>query len=91
MGRGRAGALHLYFRSADTLWQILSALRGRVARVCLAEWALHATEPAATAHVLVALARATFEAHRVESEENIQTLTSPRAIKEVSGQNGWED
>jgi len=79
-----------YFRSADTLRQILSALRGRVARVCLAEWALHATEPAAAAHVLAALARATFEAHRVDSVENIQTLASPRAIKETVGQAGWE-
>ena len=79
-----------YFRSADTLRQILSALRGRVARVCLAEWALHATEPGATAHVLAALARATFEAHRVDSTENIQTLASPRAIKEAVGQAGWK-
>ena len=79
-----------YFRSADTLGQILSALRGRVARVCLAEWALHATEPAATAHLLAALARATFEAHRVDSEENIQTLASPRAIKEAAAQAGWK-
>jgi SAM-dependent methyltransferase len=79
-----------YFPSADTLRQILSALRGRVARVCLAEWALHATEPAATAHVLAALARATFEAHRVDSTENIQTMASPRAIKEVVGQAGWK-
>ncbi|KAK4041428.1 hypothetical protein C8A01DRAFT_14799 [Parachaetomium inaequale] len=79
-----------YFRSPDTLRQILWALRGRVARVCLAEWALHATEPAATAHVLAALARATFEAHRVGSRENIQTLASPRAIREAVGQAGWK-
>jgi SAM-dependent methyltransferase len=79
-----------YFRSADTLRQILSALQGRVARVCLAEWALHATEPAAMAHVLAALARATFEAHRGDSTENIQTLASPRAIKEAVGQAGWK-
>ncbi|KAL2138874.1 hypothetical protein VTI28DRAFT_6070 [Corynascus sepedonium] len=78
-----------YFQSGDTLRQILSALRGRVARVCLAEWALHATEPAATAHVLAALARATFEAHRVDSIENIQTPMSPQAIKEAVGQAGW--
>ncbi|KAK4111040.1 SAM-dependent methyltransferase [Canariomyces notabilis] len=79
-----------YFRSDDTLRQILSALRGRVARVCLAEWALHATEPAATAHVLAAVARATFEAHRVDSTENIQTLASPRAIKEAVRRAGWK-
>lgn len=78
-----------YFRSADTLRQIFTALRGRVARVCLAEWALHATEPAAAAHVLAALARATFEAHRADSVENIQTLASPRAIKEAAAQAGW--
>ncbi|KAK3295186.1 uncharacterized protein B0H64DRAFT_474192 [Chaetomium fimeti] len=79
-----------YFRSPDTLRQTLTALRGRVARVCLAEWALHATEPAAVAHVLAALARATFEAHRVDSTENIQMPASPRAIKDVVGQAGWK-
>jgi SAM-dependent methyltransferase len=79
-----------YFRSADTLREILAALRGRVKRVCIAEWALHATEPKAAAHVLAVLARATFEAHRVDSEENIQTLLSPRAIKEVAGRTGWK-
>lgn len=79
-----------YFSSEDTLRQILAALKGRVARVCLAEWAMHATEPAAAAHVLAALARATFEAHRVDSDENIQTPASPRVIKEIVGQAGWK-
>lgn len=58
--------------------------------MCLAEWSLHATEPAATAHVLAALARAAFEAHRGESEENIQTLASPKAIKEAGRHAGWK-
>ncbi|KAK4097735.1 hypothetical protein N658DRAFT_500158 [Parathielavia hyrcaniae] len=79
-----------YFRPANTLRQILSALRGRVARVCVAEWALQATELTAAAHVLAALVRAAFEAHlRGDSTENIQTLASPRAIKEAAGQAGW--
>jgi len=79
-----------YFPSAKTLDEILFALRGRVARVCLAEWALHATEPAASAHVLTALARATFEAHRSGSTENIQTLMSPREMKEAALRAGWK-
>ncbi|KAK0656251.1 hypothetical protein B0T16DRAFT_317211 [Cercophora newfieldiana] len=79
-----------YFPSAKTLDEILSALRGRVSRVCLAEWALHATEPAASAHVLASLARATFEAHRTGSKENIQTLMSPRAIKDAAVRAGWK-
>ncbi|KAJ4297420.1 hypothetical protein N0V88_004342 [Collariella sp. IMI 366227] len=79
-----------YFPSDDTLGKILSALRGRVSRVCLAEWAMHATEPAATAHVLATLARATFEAHRVDSTENIQTPASPQTIKQIVGQAGWK-
>ncbi|KAH6838612.1 hypothetical protein B0I37DRAFT_400220 [Chaetomium sp. MPI-CAGE-AT-0009] len=79
-----------YFQEPDTLREILAALRGRVQRVCLAEWALHATEPAASAHVLAALARAAFEAHRVGSTENIQMLVSPRGIRGVVGRAGWE-
>ena len=79
-----------YFPSPGTLGKILAALRGRVARVCLAEWALHATEPAATAHVLAALARAAFVAHRVGSTENIQMVVSPGVVKGVVGEVGWE-
>jgi SAM-dependent methyltransferase len=79
-----------YFPSPETLGQILSALQGRVARVCLAEWALHATEPAATAHVLAALTRAAFEAHRVGSTENIQMVVSPGVVKGVAGEVGWK-
>jgi hypothetical protein len=56
----------------------------------LAEWALHATEPAASPHVLASLARATFEAHRTGSSENIQTTISPSVIKEAAGRAGWK-
>jgi len=79
-----------YFPSSDTLAEILSALKGRVGRVCVAEWGMRATELAAVAHVLAALARATFEAHRVDSSENIQTLMSPQAIKEAVARAGWK-
>ncbi|EAQ91696.1 hypothetical protein CHGG_03631 [Chaetomium globosum CBS 148.51] len=73
-----------YFRSPETLGEILAALRGRVARVCLAEWALHATEPAAAAHVLAALARAGLEAQRRGgSDENIQMVVGPGWVKGV--------
>ncbi|KAK4454743.1 hypothetical protein QBC34DRAFT_140133 [Podospora aff. communis PSN243] len=79
-----------YFPSASSLDEILSALRGRVKRVCIAEWALQATELAALAHVLAALARATCEAHRTGSKENIQTTLSPRAIREAAVRAGWK-
>lgn len=79
-----------YFPSPATLDEIFSALRGRVTRVCLAEWALHATEPAASAHVLASLARATFESHRTGSNENIQTMISPSVIKEAAERAGWK-
>ncbi|KAH6635802.1 hypothetical protein F5144DRAFT_619333 [Chaetomium tenue] len=80
-----------YFRSPETLGQILTALRGRVQRVCLAEWALHATEPAAAAHVLAALARAGLEAQRGGggSDENIQMVVGPGVVKGVVRGAGW--
>lgn len=79
-----------YFRSPETLGEILAALRGRVARVCLAEWALHATEPAAAAHVLAALARAGLEAQRRGgSDENIQMVVGPGWVKGVVAGAGW--
>lgn len=79
-----------YFPSPDVLLDILKALKGRAKKVCIAEWALQATNPAATAHVLAALARATFEAHRRESKENIQTALSPEGIKRVAKKAGWK-
>ncbi|KAK0733799.1 hypothetical protein B0T26DRAFT_685768 [Lasiosphaeria miniovina] len=80
-----------YFRDGGEaeLGRILSALRGRVARVLVAEYALRATEPAAAAHVLAALARATLEAHRGDSTENIQSVVSPAGIKAVAAGAGW--
>ncbi|KAK3362580.1 hypothetical protein B0T25DRAFT_9177 [Lasiosphaeria hispida] len=78
-----------YFPSPSTLPAILTALRGRVPRVCIAEWALRASEPAAAAHVLAALARATLEAHKAESKENIRNVVTPAGIKEVVRGCGW--
>ncbi|KAK0730304.1 hypothetical protein B0H67DRAFT_561245 [Lasiosphaeris hirsuta] len=78
-----------YFPSPSTLPEILTALRGRVSRVCIAEWALRASQPSAAAHVLAALARATLEAHKVESEENIRNVVTPAGIKDVVRECGW--
>jgi SAM-dependent methyltransferase len=80
-----------YFKSFTALARILAALRGRVGRVCIAEYALHATHPAAVPHVLAALARGTLEAHRdrERSDENIQTPLSPAAVREIAGAAGW--
>lgn len=79
-----------YFKSPSLLAQILSALRGRVKNVLIAEYALHATEKTATPHVLASLARAGFEAHREKSQENIQTTIGPAGIKKVAEGAGWK-
>lgn len=78
-----------YFKNPGVLESILEALRGRVERVCIAEYALHATEKAAVPHVLAALARGTLEAHKAQSSQNIQTPLSPAGIKEVANGIGW--
>jgi SAM-dependent methyltransferase len=79
-----------YFRSADQLSAVLSALRGRVDRVLIAEYALHASEMEAVPHVLATLARAALEAHRKDSSANIQTPLSPRAVAELAAAGGWK-
>lgn len=83
-----------YFRSPDTLAGILSALRGRVSAVWLAEYAMQASQPAAWPHVLAALARGSLEAHRGlvagNSDENIQTPLSPDQIKKIAAAAGWD-
>lgn len=78
-----------YFASPDVLGKILQALKGKVDKVCIAEYALGATEREAVPHVLAALARGTLEAHKRESRQNIQTLLSPEGIKEVAARAGW--
>lgn len=82
-----------YFKGRDELLNILAGLRPKVAeggKVCIAEYALHATEKAAWPHVLAALAQGTLQALRTEeSSENIQTPLSPIQIKSISRDQGW--
>ncbi|KAK3336375.1 hypothetical protein B0T19DRAFT_437148 [Cercophora scortea] len=75
-----------YFASAEALADILRALRGRVGTVCVAEYALRASEPAAVPHVLAALAATGGS----DSEANIRSPLSPIAIKAVAARAGWK-
>lgn len=82
-----------YFKGRDELSNILGDLKSRVAeggKVCIAEYALHATEKAAWPHVLAALAQGTLQALRIEeSQENIQTPLSPHQIKRIAHDQAW--
>ncbi|PNP85427.1 hypothetical protein FNYG_01256 [Fusarium nygamai] len=79
-----------YLDAPETLARMLKALRGRVDRVCIAEYGMKASGPAAVPHLLAALTRATFEAQRPESEANIRCLLSPSDIKKIAGESGWK-
>lgn len=78
-----------YFQSPGVLESILRALKGRVQKVCIAEYALRATEAKALPHVLATLTRGVLEAHKAVSSENIQTPLSPDGIMEVTRRVGW--
>ncbi|KAF4339710.1 SAM-dependent methyltransferase [Fusarium beomiforme] len=78
-----------YLDGAETLTRMLRALRGRASRICIAEYAMKASEPAAVPHVLAALTRATLEAQKSESEANIRCLLSPPDIKNIAENAGW--
>lgn len=78
-----------YFDSPEVLASMLAALKGRVKAICIAEYALRATESAAVPHVLSAIVRATIEAHNPASEANIRCLSSPSAIKDAAQGKGW--
>ncbi|KZT03642.1 uncharacterized protein LAESUDRAFT_744514 [Laetiporus sulphureus 93-53] len=69
-----------YFSSADTLRDILSALIPHTRRICIAEYALRATDPRAMPHVLAALTLASLECRKLTSTSNIRTVLSPAAI-----------
>ncbi|KXJ88794.1 SAM-dependent methyltransferas-like protein [Microdochium bolleyi] len=79
-----------YFADTATLASILASLRGRVRRLCVAEYALRATHPAAVPHVLCVVARGMVESFRAqdESEENVRTPIGPRVIKGIAEQSG---
>lgn len=83
-----------YFQGRDELSNILRDLKAKVkkdGKVCIAEYALHATEKAAWPHVLAALAQGTLQALRSEgSEDNIQTPLSPLQIKHIALEQAWK-
>ncbi|KAF3927922.1 hypothetical protein ABW20_dc0107175 [Dactylellina cionopaga] len=78
-----------YFQDEEMLKSILRALKGRVKRICVAEYAFKASNPLAVPHLLAAIARGTLEAHKTESIENIRTPLSPAAIKAIAKIEGW--
>jgi ubiquinone/menaquinone biosynthesis C-methylase UbiE len=79
-----------YLDAPETLTRMLKALKGRVNRVCIAEYAMKASERTAIPHVLAALTRATLEAQRPDSEANIRCLFSPNEIKNIAENSGWK-
>jgi SAM-dependent methyltransferase len=79
-----------YFKDEQTLQSLLEALSSRVEAVAIAEYALIASEKSSIPHLLAAIARATLEAHKIDSHENIQSPFSPAEIKKVFGQSGWK-
>lgn len=78
-----------YFDKWQVLEDMLRALKGRVKKLLVAEYALKATEPDARPHLLSALARASLEAHNKASHANIRCLLSPKGIKETAEKAGW--
>ncbi|KAI1182854.1 SAM-dependent methyltransferase [Nemania serpens] len=78
-----------YFASEQELQAILEALHGRVKRLCVAEYALHATERPAIPHVLAVLARGSLESFKEESSENVRSPLSPTSIKKVATRARW--
>lgn len=82
-----------YFKTRDELSDLFKCLKATLlpgGKVCIAEYALHATEKAAWPHVLAALAQGTLQALRSEeSSENIQVPLSPQQIKQLAHDNGW--
>jgi Methyltransferase domain len=78
-----------YFASPAEVLDTLHALKLKALNLCIAEYALCASEPAAVPHVLAALARAAFEAHKTVSTENIPTALDPAVIQHMAYEAGW--
>jgi SAM-dependent methyltransferase len=78
-----------YFSSPAELKDTFAMLRGRAKRLCIAEYALSATEKAAVPHVLTAFARASLEIYNPDSEANIRNAFSPKALRDMAEESGW--
>jgi len=78
-----------YFPSRDALRDILAALKGRVQRVCIAEYSLQASLPSQLPHILTATTRALLESQRPDKRANIKSPFNPDIIKEVAKEAGW--
>ncbi|KAH9944760.1 S-adenosyl-L-methionine-dependent methyltransferase [Amylocystis lapponica] len=77
-----------YFAQPGVFASYLRALAPRVDRICIAEWALRASEPRAVAHVLATVAEAALECRKPESESNIRTVLSPEALRAAAAEAG---
>jgi hypothetical protein len=71
-----------YFANPTTVIDTLKALSTRAKRICVAEYTLAPSDISTVPHVLAALAHASLECRKPQSEANIRTLLSPKRIKE---------
>jgi hypothetical protein len=81
-----------YFPSASILSQTLKDLHPQVNTLCIAEYALQTSLPAQQPHLLAVLAEQALEALKPmgESQSNVQTVLSPRAIISLASGCGWD-
>lgn len=81
-----------YFPSADILAKTLKDLHPKVDTICIAEYALEISNPAQQPHLLAVLAQQALEALKTmgESQSNVQTVLSPRAITALANTCGWD-
>jgi hypothetical protein len=81
-----------YFPSASILSQTLKDINPQVETLCIAEYALQVSLPAQQPHLLAVLAEQALEALKPmgESQSNVQTVLSPRAIIALADACGWE-
>ncbi|KAJ5240871.1 uncharacterized protein N7469_002462 [Penicillium citrinum] len=79
-----------YFASPSLILSTFRALKQHSKRLLLAEWSLVATCPSAQPHVLAALAQASLECRKPNSESNIRTVLSPKRLTELALAAGWQ-
>lgn len=79
-----------YFSSPSVILSTFRALKQHSTRLCLAEWSLSASDPAAQPHVLAALAQAALECRKSISVSNVRTVLSPKRLKDLAEEAGWK-
>ncbi|MFS0673443.1 class I SAM-dependent methyltransferase [Ornithinibacillus sp. 179-J 7C1 HS] len=78
-----------YTKSTDELLQILKKVKSWGKQLCFAEWSTTISSIEQYPHLLAILIQAQYESFKEESVSNVRTLLTPKDIRALAEEAGW--